>query len=179
MAGVKNSRVALGVERVEDRLVLTASAVDASFASGTLTLMGDNNNDSFSVKEVLVGHGKSAVHELLITGNHHTTLTSSDKSLTVDAHGNILVPSADAVSAISIMLGTGNNNVQISKLTTLAPLSLTVTDSGSTGNNSVMINGVNGETSVGVTLGSGKDSLIMGGSSIGALTATLSSSSKT
>ena len=56
MAVVNHSRVGLNVERVEDRLVLTGSVptVDASFASGVLTLTGDNNNDSFSVQQVTV-----------------------------------------------------------------------------------------------------------------------------
>ena len=181
MSVVKNSRVGLNVERVEQRLVLTASVptVDASFASGVLTLTGDNNNDSFSVQEVVVGHGKSAVHELEISGNHHTQLTSTDKSLTVDAHGNILVPTADAVTSLSVMLGTGNNNFSMTKVTTLTPSTITITDSGSTGNNSVMINGVSGETSLAVTLGSGKDNLTVGGSSLGMITATLSSAAKT
>ena len=181
MAVVKKSRGGLNVERVEERLVLTASVgtVDASFSGTGLTLTGDNNNDSFSVQQVTVGHGKSAVHELEISGNHHTQLTSTDKSLTVDAHGNIFVPTADAVDSLSIMLGTGNNSVMLSKMTTLTPATITITDTGSSGNNSVMINGVSGETSLGVTLGSGKDSLIVGGSSLGMVTATLSSAANT
>ncbi|HVW02962.1 MAG TPA: hypothetical protein VHB77_21560 [Planctomycetaceae bacterium] len=181
MAAVKNSRGTLGVERVEDRLVLTATVptVDASFANGTLTLTGDNHGDSVGVWEVVVGHGKSAVHELEIVWALDTRLTSSDKSLTVDKHGNIFVPTADAVTALTINLGTGNNNVLVSKATTLAPATITISDGGSTGSNSVWVNGVSGATSLAVTLGSGNNRLMINGSSLGAVTATLASAAKT
>ncbi|HVV99390.1 MAG TPA: hypothetical protein VHB77_03555 [Planctomycetaceae bacterium] len=177
MSAVKNSWGGLGVERVEDRLVLTASAsfVDASFIAGTLTLTGDNLNDTFSIQQVTVGQGKSAVQELEISGSRGTQLTSNNQTLTLDAHGRIFVPTSDAVTGISVMLGTGNNNVTISKLTTLAPATIAITDSGAAGNNYVRINGVSGATALTATLGTGNDSLIVGGSSLASVSATLAS----
>src|SRR3569623_2856146 len=177
MSAVKNARGGLGMERVEDRLILTASVltVDASFVSGTLTLTGDNLNDRFAIQQVTIGHGQSAVTELKISGSQGTLLTSNDLSLSLDSHGVIYVPTGDAVSVISVTLGTGNNNVSITKMTTLAPATLSITDNGSFGNNYVQINGVSGATALAVNLGSGNDSLIVGASSFASVNATLAS----
>jgi hypothetical protein len=174
MSQVKNGRnpvVGRGLERVEDRTLLSASVgggggtVNVSIVNDVVTITGDAHEDHVVVQQTPGG-------AIQVIGGTNTRL-SAGSGLTVTGN-SVFIPAADVVNTINVNFGDS--------LSTIAFCNMNLPDlnvSAGNGNDKVLIAGCTGSSNVTISMGTGIDQLAIFGSTLGSLSSTMGSDTST
>ncbi|HVW02058.1 MAG TPA: hypothetical protein VHB77_17035 [Planctomycetaceae bacterium] len=172
MSHVTNGRTSVvgqGLERVEDRNLLSASlggTVNVSIVGNAVTISGDAHEDHIVVQQTPGG-------AMQIIGGTNTRL-SAGAGLAVSGN-SVFIPAADNVTTLNVNFGDS--------LSTIAFCNMALPDniniSAGNGNDKVLIAGCTGSSNVSISMGTGIDQLAIYGSSLGSLSSTMGSDSST
>ena len=174
MSHVKNSRnpvVGLGLERVEDRALLSASVggpgvVNVSIVGQTVTISGDARQDHIVVQQTPGG-------AMQVIGGTNTKL-SAGAGLAVSGN-SVFIAASDNVTTLNVNFGDSLSTIAFCNKQLPANLNI----SAGNGNDKVLIAGCTGSSNVSIAMGTGVDQLAIFGSSLGSLSSTMGSDTST
>ena len=163
------SAVQLGIERLEERVVLTAATASVSIVSNGLVVQGDNSADHIFVFQLASG-------QYLVEGVLGTQITASGTGVEQHGANAVLVSKGQTVSSVQVTLGSGDNRFVMRGVHDTGTFSLTSGD----GNDRVTVAGSKIDGATTATLGNGQDRLrLVGDTCSGNFTATLGSAAST
>jgi hypothetical protein len=173
MSHVNNSRspvVGRGLERVEDRTLLSASVgggnVNVSIVGQTVTITGDAHEDHIVVQQTPGG-------AIQVLGGTNTRI-SAGTGLSVSGN-SVFIPAADNVTTMNVNFGDSLSTIAFCNMALPANLNI----SAGNGNDKVLIAGCSGSSNVSISMGTGIDQLAIFGSTLGSLSSTMGSDTST
>jgi hypothetical protein len=169
MSGRYRSAVRGGIERLEERAVLTAANATVSIVSNGLVIQGDNGADHVFVLQLASG-------QYLVEGVLGTQVTASGTGVEQRGANEVVVSQGQTVTGVQVTLGSGDNRFVMRNVHDTGTFSVTAGD----GNDRVTLAGskIDGDTTA--TLGNGEDRLrLVGDTYAGNFTATLGGAAST